>query len=175
MYFIFTNMLIESIHSVQIIPLVSTGDERYFNRCLKCVSHTCHPTHFLKHRQTWWIHFRCDLHKTWWNVLTMLRPEQVWHILDRSIRASWCERLKISKMKELVSFAAVSFRHARAQVFSFWHFLAICFYLNTFDDKLLPVLYKLPLGLRWCALSFDVVHCFCGVARYMSSQRQAVG
>lgn len=63
------------------------------------------------------------------NVLTMLW--KTWISTKESGNysyeiAKWCSRKTQNlKMKELVSTAAVSFRHARAQVFSFWPFLSI--------------------------------------------------
>lgn len=51
-------------------------------------------------------------------------------------RKKWPRETHNLKMKELVSAAAVSFRHARAQVFSFDHFFDQFFYSSTFDSNL---------------------------------------
>lgn len=77
--------------------------------------------------------------------------------------AKWCIITKTQnlKMKELVSAAAVSFRHARAQVFSFWPFF-FCRFLREYVWwwTRTPILYKLPLRPRRCTLISDVIRWF---------------
>lgn len=63
-------------------------------------------------------------------------------------------------MKELVSTAAVSFRHARAQVFSFWPFLSIFLLEYVWWWTSAPPLHKLSLRPRRCSMISDVIRCF---------------
>lgn len=81
-------------------------------------------TCFTEYIQVWFAERR----NPQWNVLTMLWNHEFSTKQSTGIIliAKWCSRKTQNlKMKELVSTAAVSFRHARAQVFSFWPFLSI--------------------------------------------------
>lgn len=127
----------------QIIPLVSIKLQAMLmlNGCLRCVSHLFVAICTVTFKQ------ECSLDKT----LTCVTEIWFWLLISfwatHSKMFSPCCETWIStkesgnysyeidkwslretqnlKMKELVSTAAVSFRHARAQVFLFWPFLSI--------------------------------------------------
>lgn len=88
-----------------------------------------------------------------------VKPEYSWKNLKIFELSGVRTKTQNLKMKELVSAAAVSLRHARAQVFSFWpFFFFVDFYVNTSDDELVPLFctnyHSGPGGALWFLVSF---------------------